>query len=85
MSPLAESPDTLPVGSALANDFPRQLAGFGPGALRLLQQALQERRGTTAEQAGDAELVHMLGYEIDRRLGWALRPDGWQSSRAVGA
>jgi hypothetical protein len=71
MSTLAESPDILPDGSALANDFARQLAGFGPGALRLLLQALQERRGTTAEQAGDAERTRVLGYEINRRVGGA--------------
>ena len=85
MSPLSESPDTLPVGSTRANDFARQLAGFSPGALRLLLQALQQRRGTAAERAGDAEQVDALGYEIDRRVGGALRPDGWQSSRVVGA
>jgi hypothetical protein len=67
MTTLPASPENRPGGSAVAHDFVRRLAGLGPGALRLLLQVLQERRGTAAEQAGDRERIHVLDHEINHR------------------
>ena len=71
---MLESRDVRPDGPAVANDFVRRQAGLGPGALRLLGQALQERRGTAAEQAGDAERARLLSREINHRLDESAGP-----------
>lgn len=63
-----ESPDTRADRPAGGDEFAHRLRGLGVGALRLLLQALQERRGSAAEQPDDFERVRMLGHEIDHRL-----------------
>ena len=68
MTALTPAPVTPPDRLAVADEFGRRLPGLGLGALRLLLQALQERRDTAAEQRGDAERVRLLGHEISRRL-----------------
>jgi hypothetical protein len=71
MNALPPWPSAHAAGSAVGNDFARRLAGLGPGALRLLLQALRERLGTPAEQAGDVERVHLLDREINHRRPWS--------------
>jgi hypothetical protein len=68
MTTLPQSPETPPDRPAVADEFVRRLPGLGLGALRLLLQALQERRGTAGEQPGDAARVQVLDHEINHRL-----------------
>ncbi len=77
MSARPESPDSSPDCHAVADEFAYRLQELDPGYLRMLQQFLQVRLGTGAEQPCDVERTHVLSTTSTRRLAAtsALRAD----------